>query len=84
VRRPRGVPRDEWMLAEGLTWNIRPGGFSSMMSTAVAGGDAVAERSAFMGAHEVVYGRRTTLYDEVDDLAAYAAGAALAMALESP
>lgn len=82
---PRGVPRDEWLLAVALA-NYRSGAFSDYCALDNEPGDWAglgdgygSDASAFANG---TWHRSSQLGDEGNP-DAYAAGAALAMALES-
>jgi hypothetical protein len=94
VRKPRGVPRDEWLLAVGLarfkkTWP-QPHGPTHDYALAISGRKSVYQPYARLGSdHSAAYcGADSVLrpfvtWRDEENPDAYAAGAALAMALES-
>jgi hypothetical protein len=83
VRPPKGVPRDEWLLAIGLA-NHRPGQWlqwGNVLAFSVGFGAAFdAARSGWLDAKGVA--THALSAGDHGDRQAYAAGAALAMALE--
>jgi hypothetical protein len=85
MRPPRGVPRDEWLLAIGLATPAPecPSG-REIADMLFPGGDYTARgtnnSAAFEGAFDVIFGTHRGTDEGNPD--AYAAGAGLAMALE--
>lgn len=94
MRPPKGVPRDEWLLAIGLAGYRGPADDACAIAEAIAPGESHLPSSptdvVFMGAYDVLSinrmpGRcpeRQRAAADMPDF--YAAGAALAMALEVP
>ncbi len=83
MRKPKGVPRDEWLLAIGLAeadfW--RPVGSWRIAECIATLGDGTGMfPDVQCGAYDVMYASTSLLPPGNPD--AYAAGAALAMALE--
>jgi hypothetical protein len=87
LKPPRGVPRDEWLLAIGLASYFEAHRIGSPLAVVIAdciSGDGSGWLSARNGASCVKYGPACLQSPTTSDVDCYAAGAALAMALEEP